>query len=221
MPASAAVQRKAIGLVVVAVLALLGARMRLRLLPAGDEGRQPLDVAFAGCIARLRARLVRLRLLVLGERLRVARYIGLRLARTIGRPRPRRPSTAGRRRRRRRRRSRRRGRRRGPRCPDGRTEDCSVGTAPARRRSDGNNARRAGSNSPPRSDPRRFARRGRAAYIFPRCGMGFREFSHPGRSTRRRAPSDCGSCGVIAPAHALVLTVSHGSPVVSPFIVAA
>jgi hypothetical protein len=37
--AAPAVQGKAIGLVVVAVLALLGALLRLVLLPAGDEGR--------------------------------------------------------------------------------------------------------------------------------------------------------------------------------------
>ena len=45
-----------------------------------------------------------------------------------------------------------------------------------------NNARRAGSSSRPRLDRRRTARRERAEYTSPRCGMDFREFSHPGRS---------------------------------------
>ena len=54
MSAAAAVQRETVGLIVVAVLALVGTRMRLVLLPAGDEGRQPVDVAIglgAGVLA--------------------------------------------------------------------------------------------------------------------------------------------------------------------------
>ena len=56
--------------------------LRLR---AGDEGGQPIDVAFGGRVALLQARLVRLALLVLRERLCVARDIGLRLSGTVRR----------------------------------------------------------------------------------------------------------------------------------------
>src|SRR5262249_22010126 len=66
------------------------------LLPAGDEGRQPVDVAIGGRVALRLARLVGLALLVLRERWRVARDIGLRLAgavRRIGGAPPRRPAT--------------------------------------------------------------------------------------------------------------------------------
>src|SRR5919201_5933669 len=57
--------------------------MRLVLLPAGDEGRQPVDVAVGGRVA-LRA-LMRLAVLMLRERLRIARDIRLRLARSVRR----------------------------------------------------------------------------------------------------------------------------------------
>ena len=84
MPPAPAVQRETVGLVVVTVRARLLALVRLmllRLLPAGDEGRQPLDIAFGGDIALLRTlRLVR-RLLRKG--LCIARNVRLRLARTI------------------------------------------------------------------------------------------------------------------------------------------
>src|SRR5262245_40561183 len=79
MAAPAAVQRKAIRLVVVAVRARL--RLLRRLLRAGDEGRQPIDIAAVrGRVALvLLARLIGL-VLLLRERLRVARDVGLRLA---------------------------------------------------------------------------------------------------------------------------------------------
>jgi hypothetical protein len=80
MSAAPAVQGETVGLIVVAVLALVGTWMRLVLLPAGDEGRQPVDVAFGWRVALRRARLVGLALLVLREGLCVARDIGLRLA---------------------------------------------------------------------------------------------------------------------------------------------
>src|SRR2546426_9239445 len=92
MAAASAVQRETVGLVVVAVLALVGTWMRRVLLPAGDEGRQPVDVTIGRRVALRLARLVGLALLVLRERLRVARDIGLRLAgavRRIGRGAPR------------------------------------------------------------------------------------------------------------------------------------
>src|SRR5262249_51153780 len=85
MAAAWAVQRETVGLVVVAVLALLGTWMSLVLLPAGDEGRQPVDVAFRRRVALRPARLVGLALLVLRERLRVARDIGLRFAGAVRR----------------------------------------------------------------------------------------------------------------------------------------
>ena len=49
MPAATAMQRKAIGMVVVPVRALLAllVSLRLRRLPAGDEGGQPIDIAVA------------------------------------------------------------------------------------------------------------------------------------------------------------------------------
>ena len=46
----------------------------------------------------------------------------------------------------------------------------SAGTAPGRRRSGGNNVRRAGSNSRPRPDRRKSARRAPAGRIFPQRG---------------------------------------------------
>ena len=86
MAAPAAMQREAVGLAVMAVLALLGGLVMLRLLPAGDEGRQPVDVAFGGCVTLLRRpRLMRLVLLMRREGLCVARDIRLRLARAVGR----------------------------------------------------------------------------------------------------------------------------------------
>src|SRR5215831_16569359 len=85
--AAPAVQGETVGLVVVvAVLALVGTWMRLVLLPAGDEGRQPVDVAIGRRVALRLARLVvGLTLLVLRERLGVARDIRLRLAGAVGR----------------------------------------------------------------------------------------------------------------------------------------
>ena len=80
MAAASAVQRETVGLIVVAVLALVGTWRRLVLLPAGDERRQPIDVAIGRRVALRRARLVGLALLVLREGLCVARDIGLRLA---------------------------------------------------------------------------------------------------------------------------------------------
>ena len=85
MAAASAVQRETVGLVVVAVLALVGTWMRLVLLPAGDEGRQPVDVAIGRRVALRLARLVGLALLVLREGLCVARDIGLRLAGAVRR----------------------------------------------------------------------------------------------------------------------------------------
>ena len=85
MPPAPAVQRETVGLVVVTVLARLLALVRLmllRLLPAGDEGRQPLDIAFAGRVAVLGT--LRLMLLLLRKGLCIARDVRLRLARTIG-----------------------------------------------------------------------------------------------------------------------------------------
>ena len=58
MSAAPAVQGETVGLIVVAVLALVGTRMRLVLLSAGDEGRQPVDVAFVRRVALRLARLV-------------------------------------------------------------------------------------------------------------------------------------------------------------------
>ena len=83
MSPAPAVQRETVRLVVMAVRPRLLALMRLllRLLPTGDEGRQPLDIAFGGRIALLRTlRLVRR---LLRKRLCIARDIGLRLARTV------------------------------------------------------------------------------------------------------------------------------------------
>src|SRR5262245_8562980 len=85
MASAAAMQRKAVRLAVMAVRARLGSLvMLLRLLPAGDEGRQPVDVALGGSAPLLRPRLVRLMLLMPGEGLCVAGDIGLRLARAVG-----------------------------------------------------------------------------------------------------------------------------------------
>src|SRR5436190_2167334 len=81
--AAPAVQREAVVLAGVAVLALLRALVRLMLLPAGDEGRQPIDVAVGGRVA-LRA-LMLLAVLMLRERLRIARDVRLRFARPVRR----------------------------------------------------------------------------------------------------------------------------------------
>src|SRR5262245_27200776 len=86
MTSAAAMQRKAVGLAIMAVRPWLGSLgMLLRLLPASDEGRQPVDVAFGGSAPLLWPRLVRLVLLMPGEGLCVARDIGLPLARAVGR----------------------------------------------------------------------------------------------------------------------------------------
>src|SRR5262245_21833678 len=87
MAASPAVQRETVGLVVVAVRSRLRLRLSLRLLSASDERRQPVDVSFrrrAGVMLLL-PRLIRLVLRLLRERLCVARDIGLRFARAVGR----------------------------------------------------------------------------------------------------------------------------------------
>ena len=82
MPSPATMQRKAIGLIAVVAIALRGLR-RMRL-SAGDEGRQPIDVAVRGRdILLMRAVRLLLGLLMLRKRLRIARDIGLRLARTV------------------------------------------------------------------------------------------------------------------------------------------
>lgn len=84
MAPASAVQRETVGLVVVTVRARLLALVRLmllRLLPAGDEGRQPLDIAFGGRVAVLGT--LRLVLLLLRKGLCIARDVRLRLARTI------------------------------------------------------------------------------------------------------------------------------------------
>src|SRR5260370_11237183 len=73
MSAAAAAQRETVGLIVVAVLALVGTRRGLVLLSAGDEGRQPVDVAFGWRVALRRARGVGLAPLVLRGGLCVAR----------------------------------------------------------------------------------------------------------------------------------------------------
>ena len=85
MPPAPAVQRETVGLVVVTVLARLLALVRLMLLwllPAGDDGPQPLDIAFGGRVALLGT--LRLVLLLLRRGLCIARDVRLRLARTIG-----------------------------------------------------------------------------------------------------------------------------------------
>ena len=83
MTAAPAVQRETVGLMVVAVLVLLMALVGLVLLPAGDEGRQAVDITIGGCGA-LRALLMLLALLMLREGLR-ARDIRLRLAGAVRR----------------------------------------------------------------------------------------------------------------------------------------
>jgi len=84
MPSPATMQRKAIGLIAVVAIALRGLR-RMRL-SAGDEGRQPIDVAVRGRdILLMRAVRLLLGLLMLRKRLRIARDIGLRLARAVRR----------------------------------------------------------------------------------------------------------------------------------------
>jgi len=82
--AAPAVQRETVGLMVVAVLVLLMALVGLVLLPAGDEGRQAVDITIGGCGA-LRALLMLLALLMLREGLRIARDIRLRLAGAVRR----------------------------------------------------------------------------------------------------------------------------------------
>ena len=86
MPPASAVKRKTVGLIVMAVRARLVALalvrlMLLRLLPAGDEGGQPLDIAFGGRVAVLGT--LRLVLLLLRKGLCIARHVRLRLARAI------------------------------------------------------------------------------------------------------------------------------------------
>src|SRR5262249_27250782 len=85
MAAATAVQRESIGVIVLPGLALLPLRLTLILwcLPAGNERGEPVHIAIA-CASMRRARLMRLWLVVLGIRLRVARQIGLRLAYAVG-----------------------------------------------------------------------------------------------------------------------------------------
>src|SRR5262249_52850088 len=85
VPAPAPVQREAVGLAVVAVLALRRPLMMRRLLRASNERRQSIDIALGRCIALLRARLMRLVLVMRREGLGVGRDIGLRLAGAVGR----------------------------------------------------------------------------------------------------------------------------------------
>src|SRR5262245_25982187 len=88
MPAAPAVQREPVALVVVTVLPVtLMILLPLRGLAAGDEGRQPIDVATVLAASRLELPrgliVVVLRLLlVLRKGLALARQIGLRFART-------------------------------------------------------------------------------------------------------------------------------------------
>ena len=72
----------------------------------------------------------------------------------------------------------------------------AAGTVPARPRSGGNSARRAGSNFPPRSDRPRSARRARAEDISRRHDWPCRGSSRRGRSIHRPASAgyDCGGC---------------------------
>src|SRR6202011_1053993 len=82
VPAPAPVQRKAIALIFVSVLSvplMILARLGLRLLSAGDEGRQPIDVAHT--LGRRRSPLL---LLTRRISLLLAHRIGLLLARRIG-----------------------------------------------------------------------------------------------------------------------------------------
>ena len=81
VPSPTAMQRETV-VTVVAIRPLAGIVLGWvpRLLPAGDERRQPIDVAIGRRVALRRARLVGLALLVLREGLCVARDIGLRLA---------------------------------------------------------------------------------------------------------------------------------------------
>src|SRR5262249_36066767 len=80
MAAAAAVQREAIGLIVVPVLALQVRLLMRRLLSAGAGRRQSVDVAVGAGLVRPR----RVLLLVVRERLGVARNVRLRLARAVG-----------------------------------------------------------------------------------------------------------------------------------------
>src|SRR5262249_36678766 len=85
MAAASAVQRETVGLIVVAVLALVGTWMRLVLLPAGDERRQPIDVAIGRRVALRLGWLGRVALLVLREGVWVGRGIGFGLAGAVRR----------------------------------------------------------------------------------------------------------------------------------------
>src|SRR5262245_29390793 len=93
MPAPAAVHREAVALralalALVAVLARIARRalvaaLRL-LLPAGDERRQPIDIAVVAALVALAALLLRtaaILLLARREELRIARQVRLRIAR--------------------------------------------------------------------------------------------------------------------------------------------
>jgi len=101
MTPATAVHRKTVALVVEAVLAvgllsrrptriaLMGLRLRAARLraAAGDEGRQPVDMAVVGALVALAALLLRaaaIGLLARGEELGIARQEGLRVARAEG-----------------------------------------------------------------------------------------------------------------------------------------
>ena len=203
MTAAPAMQRITIRLPLVTVLRMAAAVLRLRS-AAGDEGRQAAHIALTVTAALLlrpagAARRIGLLLLAIVMRLLLAILVMLLLARLklivarrIGRLRlavaitwlalalefvvvARRKLSS--------------------RCSrrlqgDGRAAAGSGGTAPARPRSCGNNARRAGSNSPPRPGRRRPARRARAACISRRHERPSRGFSRPGRSIRRPGSAD-------------------------------
>jgi hypothetical protein len=85
VPTPAPVQREAIALIFVAVSEplMVLTRLGLRLVAAGDEGRQPVDVALGRGSRRLRARRVG-RLLADRVSLLLAHRIGLRFARQVG-----------------------------------------------------------------------------------------------------------------------------------------
>src|ERR1700733_7121841 len=66
---------------------------------------------------------------------------------------------------------------------------------PARRRSNGNNARRVDNNFRRRSDLQSSARRGRAGDIFRQCAMPSPGFLHPAHWTHTSATTDSGDDG--------------------------
>src|SRR5450631_3209378 len=157
-------------LVTVLPVALIGVRggVWLRLAAAGNEGWQCVRVRdgdIAALNRRLRIRLL-LRLMLRAVLLLIARRKRLRVALRFA------PFAAAH-------------------CNRG----SAGGIVPARRRSGGNNVRRADSNSRPPPDRPNSANRARAGCISPRCARRCRGFSRRARSTRRPASADFGSCG--------------------------